>query len=89
VNQIKQTCHPNAYLKKIRNVKSGLDTRSKILLFLDNQGCSASKIAKECTLTYGVVMHHLYLLKDEGIVEKKGGRRFVWFSTGFGQKRLG
>jgi predicted transcriptional regulator len=79
----------HAYLKNIRNVKSGLDARSKILLFLDEQGFSASKIAKECTLTYGVVLHHLHLLKDEGIVDREGSRRFVWLSTGYGQKRLG
>ncbi len=89
MSQIKQTCHPNAYLKNIRNVKNGLDARSKILLFLDEQVYSASKIAKESALTYGVVMHHLHLLRAEGIVERKGRRRFVWLSTGLGQKRLG
>lgn len=89
MSQIKQTGHPNAYLKNIRNVKSGLAARSKILLFLDEQGFSASKIAKECALTYGVVMYHLRLLRDECIVERKGSRRFVWLSTGYGQKRLG
>jgi DNA-binding transcriptional ArsR family regulator len=73
----------------IRNVKSGLAARSKILFLLDNQASSASKIAKESALTYGTVMHHLGLLRDEGIVERKGGRRFVWVSTGYGQKCLG
>ena len=81
--------HPNAYLKNIRNVHSGLVARSKILALLEKQGFNASKIAKESALSYGVVMHHLKLLKNEGTVERKGNRRYVWLATGLGQKRLG
>ena len=73
----------------IKNVKGGLATRSKILFLLDKQAANASKIAKESGLTYGVVMHHLGLLRHEGIVERKGRQRFVWLSTGYGQKCLG
>ena len=85
---IKATMHPNAYLKKIRNVRQGLVARTKILVLLEKQGCSASSIAKESKLSYGVVMHHVALLKNEGIVERKGNRRYVWLATGLGQKRL-
>lgn len=81
--------HPNAYLKNIRNVHNGLVARTKILALLEKQGFNASKIAKETTLTYGVVMYHLRLLKKEGTVERKGNRRYVWLVTGLGQKRLG
>jgi len=81
--------HPNAYLKKIRNVHAGLAARSKILLLLDRQGFAASNIAKESTLSYAVIMYHLRLLKDEGIVERKGSRRYVWLASGLGQRRLG
>lgn len=81
--------HPNAYLKNIRNVHCGLIARTKILVLLDRQGYSASKIANASALSYGVVVHHLRLLKDEGIVERKGNRRYVWLATGLGQKRLG
>ena len=80
--------HPNAHLKNIRNVRQGLVARTKILILLEKQGCSASTIAKESDLSYGVVMHHLMLLKNEGIVERKGNRRYVWLATGLGQKRL-
>lgn len=80
--------HPNAYLKQVRNVHSGLKARTKILMVLDKQGFNASKLAKETTLTYGVVMHHLNLLKEEGTVVRRGNRRFVWLSSGLGQKRL-
>ncbi len=85
---IKENQHPNAYLKNIRNVTSGLRARTKILIVLEKQGCSASKIAKETAFSYNVVVHHLRLLKNEGTVERKGSRRFVWLATGLGQKRL-
>ncbi len=85
---IKETLHPNAYLKNIRNVKCGLKARSKILVLLEKQGCSASKIAKQTALSYGVVVYHLRLLKNEGTVARKGSGRYVWLATGLGQKRL-
>lgn len=85
---IKETMHPNAYLKNIRNVHSGLVARTKILALLETRGFNASKIAKESALSYGVVMHHLRLLKNEGTVERKGSGRYVWLATGLGQKRL-
>ena len=81
--------HPNAYLKNIRNVHCGLLARTKILVLLEAQGFTASKIAKESELSYGVVTYHLKLLKNEGTVDRKGNRRYVWLATGLGQKRLG
>jgi DNA-binding transcriptional ArsR family regulator len=86
---IKETIHPNAYLENIRNVNCGLASRTKLLVLLEHQGATASKLAKESGLSYGVVTHHLKLLKNEGIVECKGSRRYVWLATGLGQKRLG
>jgi predicted transcriptional regulator len=62
--------------------------RTKILALLETQGFKASKIAKESNMSYGVVTYHLNLLKNEGTVERKGNRRYVWLSTGLGQKRL-
>ncbi|MGD6853397.1 MAG: hypothetical protein ACQCN6_15160 [Candidatus Bathyarchaeia archaeon] len=86
---IKETWHPNAYLKHTRNVHSGLSARTKILALLDTQEFSASKIANQSTLSYTVVVYHLRLLKNEGTVEHRGSRRYVWLKTGWGQKRLG
>ena len=86
---IKETIHPNAYLKNIRNVHCGLVARTKLLVLLERQGFAASKLANESALSYGVVTHHLRLLKIEGTVERKGNRRYVWLATGLGQKRLG
>ena len=85
---LKPATHPNAYLRNVRNVKAGLRARSIILQALEGNPAAASKIAKEATLTYSVVMHHLRLLQDEGIVDRKGSRPSLWVSTGLGQKRL-
>jgi hypothetical protein len=80
--------HPNAYLNKIRNVRCGLGARTKILVLLDTQYCSAGELASKTEMSYNVVLHHLRLLCREGIVERKGGRRYVWHPTGAGQTRL-
>jgi predicted transcriptional regulator len=80
--------HPNAYLEKVRNVSSGLGARTKILQMLDQNPSAISRLAKETSLTYNVVRHHLRLLEVEGIVHRKGGRPYCWVSTGLGQKRL-
>jgi len=80
--------HPNAYLKKIRNVQCGLKTRTRLLLLLDNQYCSTSELVNKTKLSYAVVLYHLRLMCREGIVEHKGHPRYVWLSTGVGQTRL-
>jgi predicted transcriptional regulator len=58
-------------------------------MLLDKQGSGAAKIAQASGLSYNVVAYHLRLLKNEGTVERKGSRRFVWLPTGLGQTRLG
>jgi DNA-binding transcriptional ArsR family regulator len=80
--------HPNAYLKNIRNVTSGLKARTKILETLESKPHGVVMIPKEVPLSYSVVMHHLRLLEREGIVHRKGCRPYSWISTGLGQKRL-
>ncbi|MGD6934672.1 MAG: ArsR/SmtB family transcription factor [Candidatus Bathyarchaeia archaeon] len=80
--------HPNAYLKNVRNVRCGLKARTKILVLLDSQYSSACELANKTGMSYNVVMHHLRLLCREGIVDRKGGRRYVWLPTGVGQTRL-
>jgi predicted transcriptional regulator len=88
VNCIKESFHPNAYLKNIRNVVNGLKARTKLLELLESKPYDAVKIAKEASLSYSVVMHHLRLLEKEGTVHRKGRRPYYWVSTGLGQKRL-
>jgi DNA-binding transcriptional ArsR family regulator len=85
---LKEAYHPNAYLSNIKNIKLGLQTRSKILSILDKGSADAKTIAKETGMRYSVIMHHLRLLEAEGIVERKGSKPHTWAVTGLGQKRL-
>jgi len=75
-------------LERVKNVKRGLKTRTKILGALEKRSSDAATIAKEKSLSYGVVMHHLRLLEKEGIANRKGKRPYFWVLTGLGQKRL-
>jgi len=72
----------------VKNVKSGLKTRTRILNGLETRASAAAAIAKGKGLSYGVVMHHLRLLENEGTVNRKGKRPYIWVLTGLGQKRL-
>ena len=72
----------------MKNVKSGLKARTKILNVLETRESVATSIAKETSVSYGVVMHHLRLLENDGTVYRKGKRPYVWLLTGLGQKRL-
>lgn len=81
--------HPNAYLYETRNVRQGLDSRTKILIVLERKNSTAKTIAKESNLSYNVVLHHLRLLEAEKIVLRKTTRRpYFWGLTGLGQRRL-
>ena len=85
---VKEVYHPNAYLVDFRNVKPGLRARTRILDALERGSADAKTIARRTKLHYGVVMHHLKLLKAKGIVQRKGSRPSIWTLTGLGQKRL-
>ena len=80
--------HPNAYLTNIRNVKAGLAARSALLTALEASSFHASDLARQTSLSYSTVMHHLRLLEAEGILNRKGHRPYFWVPTGLGQKRL-
>lgn len=62
--------------------------RTKILNFLEVLASNAAAIAVKKALSYRVVLHHLRLLENEGIVTRKGKRPYIWLLTGLGQKRL-
>lgn len=85
---IKENFHPNAYLQNIRNVKSGLLARTRVLQIVENKLSTASQISKGVLLPYTVVIHHLRLLENEGIVSRNGRRPYYWKLTGIGQRRL-
>lgn len=85
---IKDLFHPNAYLSHIRNVKAGLRTRTKIITGLEQNSQHAMHLAKNTSLSYSVILHHLKLLEFEDIVKRRGKKPYSWSLTGFGQKRL-
>ncbi len=59
-----------AYLSRIRNVPSGLHTRSLILEHLSQvMGASTSEIAKQIPVTVSTVSYHLRNMAREDIVE--------------------
>ena len=58
-----------AYLHWIRNIRSGLSTRSAILKELEsNKWLSASKISTKVHVTAGTVSYHLRNMEREDIV---------------------
>jgi len=85
---IKENYHPNAYLQFLKNFRSGLKARTKIIELLEEEEMTAGAIAKVTLLSYDVTLHHLRLLEREKIVCRKGKKPFFWISTGLGQKRL-
>jgi predicted transcriptional regulator len=85
---VREVYHPNAYLVDFRNVKLGLQARTRVLNALEMISADAKTIAKQAGLNYRVVMHHLKLLEARGLVQRKGRRRSVWKLTGLGQKTL-
>ncbi len=88
VSKIKESYHPNSYLQHVRNVRSGLIARTKLLNLLDKQPVSAQSLAQNSKMSYAAVAHHLRLLEGEETVSRRGKRPCVWFMTGLGQKRL-
>jgi hypothetical protein len=85
---VREAYHPNAYLSNIKNNRRGLQARTRVLNVLERVSADAKSIAKEAEMHYGVVMHHLRLLRAEAIVERKPSKPYIWTVTGRGQKRL-
>jgi len=88
MKMLREAYHPKAYLSNIKNIKRGLQARTRILDILDRRSVDAKTISKETGMHYGVVMHHLRLLEAEGIIERRQSKPLIWTLTGLGQKRL-
>ncbi len=81
--------HPKAYLSKIRNVRAGLLSRTRILAAMEAGSSTVTEIAEKSTLTYGCIIHHLKVMCREKIVDRRGKRRTsTWILTRFGQQSL-
>ncbi len=84
----RQIYHPNACLAKVKNVNRGLRARTQMLNLLEKHPGGVADIARETSMHYNVVVHHLKLLQKEEIVDRKGKRPYTWSITGLGQTRL-
>lgn len=86
----KSAFHPKAYLLETRNVRQGLNSRSKILMILEQKKATAKTLSEQTELNYRVVFHHLWLLEAEKIVERSTRDRkpYTWHLTGIGQQKL-
>lgn len=81
--------NPRAYLTSVKNVRRGLEARSKILEALAGRELSARELSRLTGLPIHRVHYHLKRLKTDGIVTKRGkGRKIVFRVTGAGQTSL-
>jgi len=88
-NPMGMAYHPKAYLIRKRNVRPGLDARTKIIMALEEEpGLTMARIAEKTGLSYSSVRLHMASLEEEGVVARKGKRPYSWFLTGLGQARL-
>lgn len=85
---IKDNYHPNAYLQSVRNMKSGLTSRTRILRVLEKRVSNANAIAIDTGQSYEATFHHLRLLEAEDTVKRMGKKPYAWTITGLGQKQL-
>lgn len=80
---------PRAYLGRIRNVRQGVLTRSRILGWISEKPLTVGEIAERVGRSRSAVRKHLWNMAVEGIVRvhRFRGKR-LWVATGAGQRRL-
>jgi len=74
-----------ALLKNIKNVKRGIETRSRIICILKLKDASLIEISKTVKKGSTTISYHLKNMEKEGIVIKVNKR---WKLTGKGQQDL-
>jgi len=79
---------PRAYLRRIRNVKRGVELRSEVVRALREGGRAAKELAEALKVSYSSVLRQLRNLEREEIVERVGRPPFKWRLTGRGQSSL-
>jgi predicted transcriptional regulator len=85
---IRDYYHPKALLSKIKNVKKGLITRTKIVSTLDLLQCTVKIINEKTGIHYSSILHHLHLMENENIIKRNDKKPYIWVLTGIGQKKL-
>jgi len=81
--------YPRAYLRRIKNVKRGVSTRSKIIDALKQRPLTINELAELIELSPSTIRRHLRNMSREGIVSKfKSEGKRLWRLTGIGQTAL-
>ncbi|MEM4699434.1 MAG: methyltransferase domain-containing protein [Candidatus Nezhaarchaeales archaeon] len=82
---VKEGLEPRAYLRRIRNVRRGLELRSRIIRALGAGGMTVGELARAVGRSYSSALRQLKNMEREGLVERLGGRPTKWRLTGRGQ----
>ncbi|MCX8204147.1 MAG: methyltransferase domain-containing protein [Candidatus Nezhaarchaeota archaeon] len=82
---IKEEFEPKAYLRRIRNVRRGLELRSLIIKMLRGESLTIRKLAEKAGCSYSSAFRQVKNLEREGIVERLDNRPAKWKLTGRGQ----
>ncbi|MCL7383390.1 MAG: winged helix-turn-helix domain-containing protein [Thaumarchaeota archaeon] len=81
--------NPRAYLARIKNVKKGVNTRSKILEVIKSRPLTLKSIAEQVGKSGSSIRRHLKNMEAEGIVKSQRYKgRIIWMTTGVGQKAI-
>jgi len=84
-----KSIHPRAFLRKRRNMKTGVQARSIIITTLEEGPKKTREICKGSGLSYPRVFYHLKLLVGERLIATLVKKRpYVWSLTEYGQQRL-
>jgi predicted ArsR family transcriptional regulator len=84
----KGSYHPKAFLIHKKNVKRGLDARTKIVSSLEVSSSDAKTLAEKTGIRYASVLYHLRLLETEHVVTRKIKKPYLRQLTGLGQQKL-
>ena len=88
--KVREFYHPLARLMRTKNLRSGMDSRTKIIVLLEKESSTIKGLSEATGMKYSRVLHHLRHLEEEGSAEKLGERKpFKWQLTGRGQRKLG
>lgn len=79
---------PRSILRGIRNVKRGIEARSKIIRALKSGEVQVKSIASSSGLSYSAVRMHLERMLKEGIVTRSTKKPYKWELTGRGQRGI-
>ncbi|MEM4295174.1 MAG: winged helix-turn-helix domain-containing protein [Candidatus Caldarchaeum sp.] len=80
---------PKAYLRSVKNVRRGLETRTRIVEVLSRGQLTVGEISRLAGVPRRRIRYHLRNMLVDGVVERKrAGRRFYWKLTGAGQASL-